>query len=109
MQVLVGGTEHTHIHRNFLATANTLDDTFLQEAQQLGLQRSGHIANLVQEQGATGGGFDLARCLPGSPCEGPFFIAEQFTLKQVLGNSCAVNGDEAPCLSRTQLMQGPGH
>ena len=109
MQVLVGGTQHAHIHRNFLAATDTLNDALLQEAQQLGLQRRGHIADLVQEQRATGRGFDLARCLPGRTGKGAFFIAEQLALQQVLGNRSTVNGDKASFLSLAQLMQRLGH
>ena len=52
LQVLVGGAHDAHVDRNFLAPADALDDAVLQEAQQLGLQRQRHVADLVEEQRA---------------------------------------------------------
>ena len=37
MQVLVCCTQHAHINRDFLASANTFYDALLQKSQQLGL------------------------------------------------------------------------
>ena len=41
VQVAMGGADHADVDRDFLAAAESLDHALLQEAQQLGLQRSG--------------------------------------------------------------------
>jgi hypothetical protein len=60
LQRLVGGGNHAHVDLDRLAAADTLEHLVLQEAQQLGLQRDRHLADLVQEQGAA----RPARCGP---------------------------------------------
>ena len=60
LQIPVGGADDAHVDRDLLASADALDDAVLQEAQQLGLQRQRHVADLVEEQRAAVGGFDLA-------------------------------------------------
>ena len=66
----------------------------LQEAQQLGLQRERHVADLVEEQRAAVGGLELARGLLGGAGEGARLVAEQLAFEQLLGNGRAVDGDE---------------
>ena len=60
-QILVRGADHAHVDGDFLAPAQTLDLAFLQEAQQLGLQWRGQVADFLEKQGAAVGGFDAAQ------------------------------------------------
>ena len=94
LQVLVGGTHHPHVYRNLLPATNPLDLALLQKTQQFGLQRVRQIADFVQHQGAAVGGLDLA---DGGFCgagEGAFFMAEELTLQQRLGDGRAIDGDK---------------
>ena len=68
----MGGADHADVDLDFLAAAETLDHPLLQEAQQLGLQAEGQVADLVEEQGAAVGMLDLAHgvCLT-APVKAP--------------------------------------
>ncbi len=67
----------------------------LEQAQQLGLLVQGQVADLVQEEGATGGGGDLAlRTTRIRPGEGPGRIAEQLGFEEARRDGGAVQGDE---------------
>ncbi len=103
LQVPVRGRDDAHVHLNQLATAQPLDDTLLQEAQQLRLQRQRHVANLIEKQHTAVGGLDLAERLFHRAREGATLIPEQLALQERLGNGGAVDGH--PGLRRT-LAQG---
>jgi hypothetical protein len=87
---------------------DALDDALLQKAQELDLQRQRKIADLVQEERAAIGRFDLADRLPRGPGEGSLFVAEQLALEQVFGNGGAVDGDETLAAPRRKVVHGPG-
>ena len=63
LEALMRRAHDAHVDRNLLAAADALDDALLQEAQQLRLQRDRQVADLVEEQRAAVGGFDLAERL----------------------------------------------
>ena len=60
LKILMGCTDNAHIDRNLTASAQSLDDTLLQEAQQFGLKSVRQITDFVQHQCSAIGGFDLA-------------------------------------------------
>ena len=68
---------------DLLAAAHALDDAVLQEAQQLGLQRQRHVADLVEEQRAAVGQLDLADGLLRRARERALLVAEQLALEQL--------------------------
>ena len=105
LEILVGRCNDAHVDRNLLATANAFNDLVLEEAQQLGLQRQRHVADLIQEQRAAIGVFDLAgRGLHGAgKCA--LLVAEEFGFQQLLRNGRAVDGDESLVASRAQGVQ----
>ena len=73
LQVLVGRAHDAHVDRNLLPAADALDHAVLQEAQQLGLQRQRHVADLVEEQRAAVGDLDLADASASTaPVNAPF-------------------------------------
>jgi len=51
-QINVGGRNYAHIDPQIVVAANALYFTLLKKPQDLALQRQGHIANLVEKQGA---------------------------------------------------------
>ena len=59
----VGRGEHAHVHLDGAVLADALELALLQHAQQLGLQRRAHRADLVEEERAAVGLFEPA--LPG--------------------------------------------
>ena len=50
LKVDVRRRQNPHIHRNRLTAADALDAVFLQEAQQIGLQLQGQIADFIEKQ-----------------------------------------------------------
>ncbi len=77
-----------------------------QDAQQAGLQLGGHIADLVEEQGAALGLLETAAALRLGAGEGAAFVAEQFGFEEVLGNRRRVDGDERLVGPRAVAVQG---
>jgi hypothetical protein len=105
-QILVRGADDARVDGNLGAPADPFDHPLLDEAQQLGLQGHRHVADLVEEEGAAVGHFNLAQSLLAGAGEGALLVAEQLALEQVLGNGRAVDGDEAPVLAPAHLVQG---
>jgi len=66
----------------------------LQHPQQLGLQRQGHVADLIEQQGTAVGGLEQAHPVAIGAGEGALAVAKQFALQQVLGERRAVLDDE---------------
>ena len=105
LRILIGRTNHANVDGNLLASADALDDSLLQEAKQLRLQCHRHVADLVEEQCAAVGDFDLADRLFVCTREGTFLVAEQLGLEQILGDRSAVYRDEVALSPRAQSMQ----
>jgi hypothetical protein len=59
-QIAVGGGEDAYIHPHRLRTPDAVDLALLHGAQQLGLQAQLHLANLVEQERAPVGRFELA-------------------------------------------------
>ncbi len=80
------------LHR--LVVAHALQLAALHKAQQLGLQRQRHLADLVEKQCAPVGGLDAAHAALHRAGKGPAGMAEELGLKQRLGNRRAIDGDK---------------
>jgi len=76
----------------------------LQRAQQLGLQRERHVADLVEEERAAGGQLELARTLDDAGGDA-LADAEHLRFQQVGGDGGAVEGDEGPVPARRGRVQ----
>ena len=61
LEVLVRGRDDPHVDLDRLAAAHALDHLLLEHAQQLGLERQVHVADLVEEHRALVRQFELAR------------------------------------------------
>ena len=59
-QVLVGCGDHPHVDLHRIESADRAHRKILQYAQHLGLQGQGHVADLVQKQGAPIGRLEQA-------------------------------------------------
>ncbi len=69
LEIPVRGDDDANVHWNWLITADALDFTFFQDAQQLGLHREGHVANFIEEDRAPLGLLKLADVSPGGAGE----------------------------------------
>ena len=61
LEVLVGGGDDADVDLDVAAGAQAGELAILQDVQELGLQRQGHLADLVEEDGAAVGELELAR------------------------------------------------
>ena len=52
LQIAVGRGYHPDVYLEVRGSANAPEGGILQESQDLGLRRSGHVAYLIEEQGA---------------------------------------------------------
>ena len=97
-----------------MAAADPLDLRFLDRAEQLGLDVRLQLADLVEEQRAAVGQFELPELLAHGPGERPLFVPEQRRLDELRGDGRQVHGHEravgAPGLAvdhpREQLLAG---
>src|SRR5262249_28669537 len=64
--------------------------TLLQYAEQLGLHRKGHLADLIEQDDSVVGRPEHARLVAGRTGEGAAPMTEQLTLQQGLRKRCAV-------------------
>ena len=105
-QRAVRGGDDSYIDGDQPCRADRLDFTVLQHAQQLGLHRQRHVADLIEKQRAAIRELELAG-LAASPRAGEraFLIAEQLRLQQRFGNRRAVELDEGPLGTRRAAMQ----
>ena len=77
-----------------LGAADALELPLLEHAQELGLERERHLADLVEEQGAAVGHLELAGLARHGAGEGALLVAEELAFEQGLGERGAVDGDE---------------
>ena len=109
LQVAVGGADHPYVDRDLALAAEPAQPFLLEDAEELGLQLDGNLADLVEEERAA------VRQLPGAePAligagEGASLVAEHLALHQPGGNGRAVDGDERLVLARRKLVDGPRH
>ena len=109
LQVLVGGRNDAGVEGQQAGPAQAFEFTLLQDAQQLGLQQRGHLADFVEEQRPVLGDFELALLEAGSAGEGALLVAEQFALQQGFRYGGAVDGDERLVGTQAVGVNGAGH
>ena len=109
LQVLVGGGQDPEIHGDFRGAAHPHQGLFLEHPQQLDLHGGGHLADLVQEDGAAGGDLQQPFLHPPGPGEGLLFVAEELVGQQFLAEGAAVDGQKAFFGPQAQVVDGLGH
>ena len=87
----VGGCHNPHIHLDRLVVPHALQLAAFHKAQQLGLQRQRHLANLIQKQRPPVGRLDPPHPSMHRAGEGTPRMPEKFSFKQCFRNSCAIN------------------
>ena len=79
----MGGSDDAGVEADRPGATQAGEVAFLQHAQEAPLQLQGHVADLVEEQGATPGQFELARRTAPAPTgEGAVFIAKELRFDQ---------------------------
>ena len=94
LQIFVGRCDHTNVEVDGGFAAQAVEFFLLQDAQQLGLQVHGHLANFVQEDGAAVGLFKQTFVLFQSASKSALLVTEQHVFDQVLWHGRAVEGHE---------------
>src|SRR5919198_1164627 len=76
-QVLVGRRDHADVDLDRLTRPDALELALLQDAQQLGLQRQTHVADLVEENRALMRHLEATDALSVGTSERAFLVAEE--------------------------------
>src|SRR5205823_4966753 len=85
LQVPVRRSDDAHVNSYGARAADALELALLKDAQQLRLHRRRHLADLVEEERAAVGDFELALLLSERAGERAALVAEQFGFEQRLG------------------------
>ena len=107
-QVAVRGGKDPHVDLDRIVRADAGDLAVLQHPQELDLRGQRHVAHLVEEERAAVGVFELAHAVRRGVGEGPFDVAEQLALQNVLAQGGTVQGHEGLVLPRAVLVDGLG-
>src|SRR5690606_8021785 len=105
LEVLVCRADDARVYVDRLAPADPLDLPFLQEAEQLDLQRQRDVAYLVEEQRAAARLRDLAFGRLDRPGEGALLVPEQLAFEQALGDRSAVDRDAGAAAAAARLVE----
>ena len=104
--VAVGRGDDPDVGGELFGSSDPVEGGGLEHAQQLDLHLRDHFRDLVQEDGAAGGAFEIPRVLLDGAGEAAFLVAEQFPLDQRRGDGTAVDRDEGTGVARALLVQG---
>ena len=88
--------------------AHLLQLAGLEEPQQQTLHAQGHVADFVEEQRAAFRDLELAELVAVRAGEAALHVTQQLRLEERLGQPRAVDGDEAPLVTRTSDVNLPG-
>ena len=94
LEVGVGRGDHAHVDADGPRVAEGLDLARLEESQQLRLDVEAQLADLVEEEGASGGGADDAGEVGGGAGEGPAAVAEELAVDHLARDGRAVERHE---------------
>ena len=108
-QVGVAGGHYPHVHRHLLDAPHRADDVFLEHPQQLGLEAHVHLGDLIQEEGAAGGGLEQAHlAAPLGAGKGTLGVAEEFGFQHIGVEVGAVDGHKDPVPAGAGVVDGLG-
>src|SRR5687767_8708015 len=108
LEVLVGGGDHADVDLDVAAGAQAGELAILQDVQELGLQGQGHLADLVEEDGAAVGELELAELALLGAGEGAALVAEELGLEELEGQGGAVDLDEGALAAGGAVVDGAG-
>ena len=102
------GAKHADVGLVLRRSADAHEPSVLEEAQQLGLHRDGHLADLVEEQRAALCGLDLPSHALRRAREGSALVAKELALEEGVGDRGTVDWDERPRPSSGRLVSTSG-
>src|SRR6185312_11647051 len=105
-QIAVGRGEQPHIHFERFGASQALELSLLEHPQELYLDGSRHIANLIEEQRAFIRQFEFSRLAGKRARKRSLFEAEQLAFKESVRNGGAVDLDERPGGAARVLVNG---
>ncbi len=108
LEVAVGGGDDAHVRPQRLHAAQTLEDPFLEHAEQLGLRQERKLAHLVQKKGAPARQLEASLARLGRAGERAALVAEKLAFDQGLRKGRAIEGNERPPGARAGRVDGPG-
>ncbi len=101
----IGGRDEAHVHdRIGCLAADTPDHAVLDHAQQLGLDRLGHLDQLVEKHGAAISGLEQPWFVADGSGKGTLHVAEHLGLEQRFGEGGAVDRHERPAGTPAVVM-----
>jgi hypothetical protein len=106
LEILVGGGDDAGIAGDEFVPADAVEGAVLDEAQELGLQVGAHVADFIEEHGATLGLFEATDTAGVGAGERALLVAEEFGLEQRFGDGGAVDGDERAVLPFAVFVEG---
>src|SRR5580698_3882428 len=86
------------------STPQTLKLLFLQDAEQLGLQRGWNITYLVQKKCAFVGHFETADLLCNGPSERAFLMAKKLAFQKIQRDGRAIHSHKRPSGPRAEVV-----
>src|SRR5690348_11055411 len=106
LQVFVRGDKNADVNVDGLRAADALEAAFLENAQQLALDRKRQFADFVEKNRAAMGEFEFADFTRSRAGVCATFVAEKFIFDEAFGNGGAIQGDEGIFAALAQVMQG---
>ena len=108
-KICICGADEPYIQRNLPCPSQSAYAPVLQHCQQFGLHWKGKVPNLIKEKCPPVCQFNPPGLAPLGICKSPFFIPEQFALKQLLRNAPQIYMHKTPPAPRGTLVQHPGN
>ena len=108
-QRAIAGGDDAHVHAEFALGTHRADRAFLQHAQELGLQRQRHLADLVEKERTAVGLLEqpLVRAIGAG--EGTGDMAEELAFQELGRQPGAVDGQERAAGALALGVHRPGH
>lgn len=107
-EVAIGGGDHAAGDLLRGIGADGFDLLLLDGAEELRLHGEGHVAEFVEEEGATVGGFEHTLLVVGGAGEGALDVAEHLAFKERFGDGGAVADDKGAGGDGGLAMEGGG-
>src|SRR5690348_1878031 len=95
-EILVGGGDHADVDGDRLLAPDSLDDSRLEHAEQLGLRFAAEVSDFVQKERAPVRQLEAAQTAVGGAGERATLVAEHLRFHQVFWKGRTVDGDEGP-------------
>src|SRR6185437_7920269 len=104
----IGGGDDSHVHGNFVFSAEPAYARIFEDAKEFRLCAHGHLTQLIEQQRPVLGQFEATGAPFQSSGESSFFMAEQLALHQRFGHCGAIDGHEWPIAARAEVMNSAG-